>query len=797
VLTVLNARDCPSLQSKEITVLPLVQAGFSADITEGCHPVTVNFSNTSSGAISYNWDFDNGQSSGQENPVMTFENFGLNDTVFNVRLIASNIYTCKDSFFVPVLVHPYVEADFAIDYLTQCSPADVNFHNTSVNGQQYSWSFDGVPLETASTDPINRQFPNPSTVNSASYPVDLTVTSPQGCTSGISKNVLVYHRIEADFSSIRVGCQPLEVSFNNASVGARDHRWDFGDNTSSILVNPVHTFTNSSNFDSIFTVKLTVISENFCTDSAYDQITVYPGPKAKFNVDRIVGCSPLEVTVQNLSENGVSYTWNFGDGSLPLTLPDTQPVSHSYINDLGATQILELRLDATTGNGCSDFITQNISVYSSVSVDFERDSAGCSPYYSQFSNTSQRASTYVWDFGDGTASYVSDPGHTFVNPGVNDTVLNVILAGYSEYGCQDSATRQITVYPSPEARFSYTPIYQYYPGSTITLVNETSAGNYHYEWDFDDGITSNQRDPGSYTYTHWGEYNIQMKASSDQCSDSVVHWIKIFPPQPIADFVPNIDTGCVPLTVSFTNNSIYGEAYLWEFDDGGTSTSFEPNHTFNESGFYQVKLTVTGEGGVDYAFHEFEVFVLPVLDFTVEPSLVMLPDQPAKVFNFSKYGSTYLWDFGDGTRYYAKDTSHQYTELGVYDVSLTGWTEHGCEAFMNLPQAVTVIGKGILMFPNAFKPGSSGPTGGWYNPNDPSNEIFFPHHDGVIEYELIIYNRWGELVFETHDVNQGWDGYIGSQRCAEGVYVWRVKVKYANGEQDVLLGDVTLFHKQD
>jgi gliding motility-associated-like protein len=177
--------------------------------------------------------------------------------------------------------------------------------------------------------------------------------------------------------------------------------------------------------------------------------------------------------------------------------------------------------------------------------------------------------------------------------------------------------------------------------------------------------------------------------------------------------------------------------------------------------------------------------------------MVMLPDQPAKVFNFSKYGSTYLWNFGDGMTYYAKDTSHQYTELGVYDISLTAWTEHGCEAFMNLPEAVTVIGNGIVMFPNAFKPNASGPNGGWYNPNDPSNEIFFPVHDGVIEYELIIYNRWGELVFETNDVNQGWDGYIGSKRAAEAVYVWQVKVKYVNGEQDVLRGDVTLFHRPE
>ena len=89
-----------------------------------------------------------------------------------------------------------------------------------------------------------------------------------------------------------------------------------------------------------------------------------------------------------------------------------------------------------------------------------------------------------------------------------------------------------------------------------------------------------------------------------------------------------------------------------------------------------------------------------------------------------------------------------------------------------MPEAVTVIGKGQVIYPNAFAPNVSGPTGGWYNPNDKSNEIFFPYHDGVIEFELFIYNRWGELVFETTDINQGWDGWCGSQRCTGGDPFW-------------------------
>jgi PKD repeat protein len=135
-LTVTNARGCPSVDVKDVTVMPHVHAEFTADETEGCHPLTVSFSNASTGADFYLWDFDNGQSSDLENPSMIFENYGLHDTVFNVRLTTSNEVTCKDSFFIPVLVHPYVEAELTIEYLDQCSPAEIAFHNSSTNGQQ-------------------------------------------------------------------------------------------------------------------------------------------------------------------------------------------------------------------------------------------------------------------------------------------------------------------------------------------------------------------------------------------------------------------------------------------------------------------------------------------------------------------------------------------------------------------------------------------------------------------------------------------------------------------------------------
>lgn len=797
-LIVQNADGCADTMARNITVFPEVVSQFTQDLTEGCNELLVSFANESSpSATSFLWEFGDGASTDQWDPQHLFENTRLTDSTYTTRLIAATAENCRDTSQVDIEVFSYIHADFTFSKATLCSPFDLTLYNSSVGGVSFHWDFgDGRDTTVLNTNPVIHRYTNPSPANPVTYTIVLTVTNARNCISVQSKEIQVMPSVQASFTAdITEGCTPLDVSFTNTSLVGLDYRWEFGDNTSSILESPSHTYTNESNLDNVYQVKLTVISDNFCTDSAFMQITVFPEPKAKFDVDQTVGCSPLNVTIENLSEAGDSYIWTFGDGSAPINSTDYSPVAHNYINDSPDVQHYEVRLEVANNQGCTDFITQNITVYPSVDVDFERDSAGCSPYFSQFTNTSQRASTFIWNFGDGGFSYVSDPGHTYVNTLENNLIVNVELTGYSPYGCTDSMIRQVTIYPSPEARFSYNPIYQYFPNTTVSLVNETNAGNYNFEWDFNDGLTSTERDPGSHTYADWGEYNIKLKASNTQCSDSLVHWVKIFPPQPVADFVVDRDTGCLPLLVAFTNNSLYGEEYLWEFDDGATSTDFEPTHTFTRGGFFQVKLTVTGEGGVDYAFHEFEIFVLPEPDFFVEPTLVMLPDEPVKTFNLTKYGTSYLWDFGDGTTYHATDTTHQYTLPGVYDVALTAWTQHGCEAYMIIPEAVTVIGEGTIKFPNVFKPNPSGPIGGDYNAAEHLNQVFYPVYEGVVEYDLSIYNRWGELLFNTTDINRGWDGYYKGSLCVQGVYVWKCTVTYGNGTSNVMAGDVTLLHK--
>ena len=322
----------------------------------------------------------------------------------------------------------------------------------------------------------------------------------------------------------------------------------------------------------------------------------------------------------------------------------------------------------------------------------------------------------------------------------------------------------------------------------------SNQGYWSYQWDFGDGTSSNMEDPAPHTYNTWGVYNIWLRAATPHCSDSVSHSIRIVPTAPIAAF-DTVIGDCEPYTVQFHNQSVYGDTYLWEFDDGTTSTEFEPVHTFQEYGYYNVKLTVTGQGGTEYVYREVEVYRMPHVNFRVEPTLVMLPDDEIRLFNLSTYGFEYLWDFGDGSTSTEENPRHLYTAVGQYDISLDVWTEHGCTDRMVIEDAVTVEGEGYILFPNAFKPDLGGPNGGYYDLTaQEKNNIFHPFWKGVAEYHLEIYTRWGEKYFYSDDVNIGWDGYNKGHLCMQDVYVFKCWGVFVNGELFNVKGDVTLIY---
>ncbi|MBU0488481.1 MAG: PKD domain-containing protein [Bacteroidetes bacterium] len=788
-LTAENASGCIDEISRMITVYPAVNAEFAAD-TEGCSPYVVNFLNQTTGANFYLWDFGDGFTSASIHPSHTFYNFGVNDTVFQVMLISYSPFFCSDTATISITVHPKPDAIISIDQVTGCTPFIVTTINQSIGGNTFSWNFgDGNSATGGAADTIIHTY-----TNSISTPVQNLLTfvaeTPFGCRDSSSVIITVYPEVVAGFSADTAGCSPFPVQFTNISSGSISYLWDFGDGNLSVAGSPAHVYSNSSGMTQNRNSCLIATSQYGCADTACRQISVYPKPQALFNLDQTEGCTPFTAVIHNQTTAVSNFDWTFGDGQSSSSAAAT--LTHQYLNSTSTPNNYLITLIVRNAQGCYDTSFTTVRVFPPVQSAFSCDTAGCAPLFVSFVNQSLGAQGYSWSFGDGNTSAMEEPINIFENNSINDTIFPVSLSAVSQYGCTAVFVRNIHVYPSPDAAFVASPAQQNYPDATVSISNNTNPGNWTFHWSFADGSTDITSDPPDHTYATWGDYIIRMSATGTHCADSTEQMVQIFPPLPIADYGSS-KSGCEPLTVDFENFSQYGYSFYWNFGDGNYSALENPTYTYYQPGDYDVVLIVSGPGGVDTATGvHITVFVSPQAYFNADPMLVYLPDEPVYFHNLSENQDFNHWEFGDGTESTEENPNHIYTDEGLYIVSLEVSTMMGCKDTYILQTGIQAIEEGEIEFPNAFTPDPSGSNGGRYTAGEFTNDVFYPVYKGVEEYELNIFNRWGELIFESDDVLVGWDGYYREKLCKQDVYVWKVRAKFSNGKTVTKTGDLTL-----
>jgi len=260
-----------------------------------------------------------------------------------------------------------------------------------------------------------------------------------------------------------------------------------------------------------------------------------------------------------------------------------------------------------------------------------------------------------------------------------------------------------------------------------------------------------------------------------------------------ASFVVSESAGCSPMRVKFLNNSVSYSSCKWSFGEGGFSQEKNPEWIFDLPGEYKIVLDVfDSEGNQATASTVINVHPRPLARFDISPEKPVLPDDEIHFLNYSKDAVKFKWDFGDGSASGAFEPDHRYRRYGTYNVKLVAVSESGCSDTMFVKNAFSESGC-FIQFPNAFIPGTDGPAGGFYSTkSDESARIFHPSTSGVTEYHLKIFSKLGILIFESNDINIGWDGYNKGQPCEPGVYIWKVRGTYKNGEPFVKMGDVTL-----
>ena len=808
---------CTSRDSVLITTYPEVEPKFLADVTEGCNPLTVKFTNTSgpgSVPVEYDWDFgDNGTFATKFNTppaAHTFINLGGSKKDFITTLRATSQYHCSNIITDNIIVYPFINADFAFDQSSGCSPYTIAIRNASSSGaNSYYWYMGDKPAPFRYIGFFPPYTYHNLTALPITYSPKLVVFYNNGikdmCKDSIIQKVTIYPEITANFTqdTLKI-CSPNSITFaNNSYIGPHKllpynidstyTNWTFGDNGTSPQFNSgAHFYINYSNTDQLLrTITLDITSKYLCKSTKSKTVTIYPQPKARFEVAKTIDCPPFVLPIDNLSgtEPIANFNWNFGDGD-SFTTQVNEAITHTYENLTPDIAGYNMELSIITEHNCMDKTAQTISVYPHVIAAFTPDTAGCSPLLVQFKNSTLRAQTYRWDFGDQITGRIASPSHKYFDPEVYDTIYTATMIGFSQYGCSDTTSRKITVYPQPEAEFSALPSHLYFPDNRISIKNQTNIGKWNYLWNFADGQTSILTEPKSHEFMHWGGYDVQLKVSSLRCADSITHHIRVFPPIPISDFDMG-ENGCVPWTIKFTDKSTWVTSYYWEFDDGSTSTEQNPSHIYEKAGKYEVKLTVTGDGGSAFTYRTIEVYPKPTVSFKYDPSLVMLGDAKVQFYNSSKLGTRFVWDFGDSVKSSELDPFHIYKELGKYNIILQAWSVHECYAD-SLAGPVEVIGTGVLRFPNAFKPNINGPNGGKYSLPDIANQVFHPFWEGIVEYRLEIYDRLGEKLFDTSDPAIGWDGYFKNKLCKSDVYIWKAVGKFTNGKTFDMAGDVTL-----
>lgn len=537
---------------------------------------------TGSSITSYQWSFGDGTSSATSNPTHAYNTTGQ----FNVRLITTNQWGCKDTVLRPkaiTLFKPVLPVVLT-DKKDGCSPLAVSFKLNNLGSTNVLWNLGNSA--SLSGDSIQYTYHA-----SGAYGYSIQFTDSNGCQRNYLNidSILVYPSPVAAFSANKLsGCLPLQVNFINQSTGANNYSWKLGNGSSSNQPNPSYTYNKNTTYP----IELKAVSRYGCTNVAYDTIRIL-NTDLKFNADIQTGCAPLKVNFLNLKTGITKFHWSFGDGDTS----NLQKPAHTYQN-LGNYNVC---LNTVNTHGCSDSVCSNafINVQNPVvpfgpALQFNE----CAPFHFNVNPGNKGFYSWIWNFGDGTISNNKVAGHTYNKAGTYKVYLTSFTADSCKFRIQ-YATVNVS---SGSADFNYS-IVNCTPSTVQFTDSSKNAVSWH--WDFGDGKTSTSNNPVN-TYSIPGIYlvtlTVQTHAGCSFTKSMVITTFNNTCPPP-TNYSPSATpgnhspvvstfkaTGCAPYSIGFAPLFPNAVGVKWDFGDGTTSTAPSPIHNYSAKGVYTLKL---------------------------------------------------------------------------------------------------------------------------------------------------------------------------------------------------------------
>lgn len=707
-------------------------ADFSSTVTSGCAPVSINFTDISSGGtvISRSWNLGNGTIAN------TAETVGINYTIPNTYTITLSVTFAGGitrTVSKQITIHPKPVADFTALPLQGCSPMAVQFtdHSTTATGTITSWQWNVGGASPTTQNPLHN-YNTPG-----NYTVSLFVENNWGCRSDAETKTHYVQVLSPPNTSFSIAdnsnCDlPFTPAFSNTTSGSGTiaYSWNFGDGSGPKTgENPGHTYTTAG----VYIVSLTASNGINCERAATTQ-TVYVGRPAT-----PVLIAPSNICVNTnttYSVNGIPagwldrIEWNFGTGTRTT---NSSSVNYSY------TAAGSQTITATVyyRSGCQDVFSSNVVISPTPSVSVQANpTISCRvPFTSGFTATASPANPnyiYDWNFGDGQTAQgtgLASPSHTYNTAGNFQVTVRVTDPANPNTVCNNNSaqTNVRIVIPDIEI-YRILPQNPCNPPSTVRFDTRwrnliTSSNNVQYSWDFGDGspvetVTASGVNANmQHVYNRTGVFVVTLTATTaDGCVSTTQETVTVTqdcpPPGPISGGGFGDNGGDCDNFLSYRFNGHYVEGTIivgWDFGDGNTAGAFNNvSHVYAAPGSYTVTVTreVTFTGAIIQNSRIITVADDPLVFSISGNPLAVCPTVP---ITFGPVGldpervAVYNWDFGDGSPILSipnpelpipltGETIYAYENDGNFNVSLTVTDRRGCNAEAVNTVAVIISG---------------------------------------------------------------------------------------------------------
>ena len=330
------------------------------------------------------------------------------------------------------------------------------------------------------------------------------------------------------------------------------------------------------------------------------------------------------------------------------------------------------------------------------------------------------------------------------------------------------------------------------PGENAALSGFYSGNYPPYTYSWTEGLGTGQG-PHSVSPLETTTFELTV---SDICDNSLTANVEVeLYESPVAILSDDLLSGCSPLEINLMDsiNTSFGYTHEWLITNNASQSGNPVSVVLTEPGIYEITLIVTSPEGCSALSENaipVEVYALPVANFNASPWSISIENPEINFIDISIGSTSSIWTIDNTTIENQIQTAYTFSDTGRYAVQLYVENEFGCRD--SITKWITIEIDHSVEIPNAFTPSNPGDNP-YYDPKGTKNTVFYPFSNYVSDYQLSIFNRWGELIFESTEFEMGWNGTYRDQPCPQDVYVYKVEFMFTDGKRRTKVGDVTLF----